>query len=88
MLALASRDAAEQSVIEVADHLARRGVEVFATSDTTSAAHNLSFASGSHPLTDPLLLVVTFYVFIEQLARRLGLNPDEPPHLRKVTETI
>ena len=88
VLALASRDAAERSLVEVADHLAGRGVDVFVTSDTKSAAHNLSFARGSHALTDPLLLVVTFYVFIEQLARRLGLNPDQPPHLRKVTETI
>jgi glutamine---fructose-6-phosphate transaminase (isomerizing) len=88
VLALASRDAAEQSVTEIADHLARRGVDVFVTSGAKSAARNLSFARGSHPLTDPLLLVVTFYVFIEQLSRRLGLNPDEPPHLRKVTETI
>ena len=88
VLALASRDAAEPSVVEVADHLARRGVDVFVTSDATSAARNLPFARGSHPLTDPLLLVVSFYAFIEQLARRLGLNPDQPPHLRKVTETI
>lgn len=88
VLALASRDAAERSVVDVAGHLAGRGVDVFVTSDAKSAARNLPFARGSHPLTDPLLLVVTFYVFIEQLARRLGLNPDQPPHLRKVTETI
>jgi fructoselysine-6-P-deglycase FrlB-like protein len=31
---------------------------------------------------------VSFYVFIEQLARRLGRNPDAPPHLLKVTETL
>ena len=88
VLALASRDASERSLVEVADNLAGRGVEVFVTSETKSAAHNLCFARGSHPLTDPLLLVVTFYVFIEQLARRLGLDPDQPPYLRKVTQTI
>lgn len=88
ILALTARDAAEQSVVDIADHLARRGVDVFVTSDTQSAARNLPFARGSHPLTDPLLLVVSFYAFIEQLARRLGLNPDAPPHLRKVTKTL
>ena len=41
-----------------------------------------------HPLTAPLVLVVAFYRFIEALAQRRGLNPDEPPHLRKVTVTI
>ena len=35
-----------------------------------------------------LVLVVAFYRFVEALARRRGLNPDEPPHLRKVTETV
>jgi glutamine---fructose-6-phosphate transaminase (isomerizing) len=88
ILALAARDAAEQSVVELADDLARRGVDVFVTSQGPKTARKLPFARGSHPLTDPLLLVVSFYVFIEQLARRLGLNPDEPPHLRKVTKTI
>jgi glutamine---fructose-6-phosphate transaminase (isomerizing) len=88
VLALAARDAAERSVVDIAGHLARRGVDVFVTSQMQSAASHLPFARGSHPLTDPLLLVVSFYAFIEQLARRLGLNPDEPPHLRKVTKTL
>ena len=43
---------------------------------------------GLHPLVAPLVLIVTFYGFIEALARRRGLNPDTPPHLRKVTETV
>lgn len=88
VLALAARDAAEASVVGVADHLAQRGVDLFLTSDRRSAARNLPFAKGSHPLTDPLVLVVTFYAFIEELARRLGLDPDRPPHLNKVTETL
>jgi glucosamine--fructose-6-phosphate aminotransferase (isomerizing) len=41
-----------------------------------------------HPLTAPLVLAVAFYAFVEALARRRGLNPDTPPHLRKVTETV
>jgi glucosamine--fructose-6-phosphate aminotransferase (isomerizing) len=88
VLALAARDAAEQGVVAVADHLTGRGVDVFATSGMNTAAHRLPFAAGSHPLTDPLILAVSFYVFIEQLARRLGRNPDAPPHLLKVTETL
>lgn len=87
VLALAARDAAEMSVVEVANQLARRQVDLFLTSDLQSAARKLPFAKGGHKLTDPLVLVVSFYVFIEQLAGRLGLDPDKPPHLRKVTET-
>ncbi len=42
-----------------------------------------------HPITDPLTLIVSFYAFVEAFARHhRGLNPDQPPNLRKVTETI
>ena len=48
----------------------------------------LPAVEGVHPLTAPLVLVVTFYRFVEALARRRGFNPDTPPYLRKVTETV
>ena len=37
---------------------------------------------------NPLTLIAGFYGFIEGLARRRGYDPDTPPHLRKVTETV
>ena len=39
----------------------------------------LASVEGVHPLTAPLVLVVSFYRFIEALARRRGFNPDTPP---------
>jgi glucosamine--fructose-6-phosphate aminotransferase (isomerizing) len=47
----------------------------------------LPFTATGHTLTDPLALIVSFYAFIEAFARRRGLDPDHPVHLRKVTET-
>lgn len=44
-------------------------------------------ARTGHPLPDPLPLAVSFYLMAENLARRRGLDPDTPPHLKKVTET-
>ena len=88
VLVLASRDAAEPSLVDAADRLADQGASVFLTSDRTSKATALPFIATSHPLTDPLALLVSFYAFVEGFARSCGLNPDEPPHLRKVTETI
>jgi glucosamine--fructose-6-phosphate aminotransferase (isomerizing) len=41
-----------------------------------------------HPLVAPLVLTVAFYNFVEALAWRRGFDPDTPPHLRKVTETV
>ena len=87
VLALAARDAAERSIAETADELTAKGATVFATSDTVSSARRLPFAATGHTLTDPLSLIVSFYAFIEAFARRRGLDPDKPTHLRKVTET-
>jgi glucosamine--fructose-6-phosphate aminotransferase (isomerizing) len=87
VLALAARDAAERSITRAADELTAKGATVFVTSDTASSARRLPFTATGHTLTDPLALIVSFYAFIEAFARRRGLDPDHPTHLRKVTET-
>ncbi len=87
VLALAARDKSEPSMAETADQLSAKGAAIFATSDLVSAARRLPFAATGHPLTDPLALVVSFYLFVEAFARHRGLNPDEPRNLKKVTET-
>lgn len=88
VLGLAARDAAEPSVADMAHKLAGQGALAFLTSDRSGAARRLPFAATGHPITDPLSLVVSFYGFVEALARHRGLNPDEPPLLKKVTETV
>ena len=88
MLALVSRDASETGVVSIVDQLANRSAAVYATTRKAKSAYPLPYSQGSHPLTDPLIQVVSFYIFIEALAQRLGRNPDTPPHLRKVTETV
>lgn len=88
VLALAARDAAEGSVAEMAHKLAGQGASAFLTSDLPGGAKRLPFAATGHPITDPLALIVSFYGFVEGLARHRGLNPDEPRLLRKVTETV
>ena len=88
VLALAARDAAEASVADMAHKLAGQGALAFLTSDRPGPAHRLPFAATGHPITDPLALIVSFYGFVEALARHRGLNPDAPPMLKKVTETV
>jgi len=87
VLALAARDASQPSMQTTAGQLAAKGATVFVTSDAPGDAKLLPFVATGHPLTDPLPLVVSFYAFVEAYARHRGLNPDEPRHLRKVTET-
>jgi glucosamine--fructose-6-phosphate aminotransferase (isomerizing) len=87
VLALIARDAAEPSSTQNADALTAKGAAVFATGQRVAAATPLPFTATGHPLTDPLVLIASFYAFIEAFARRRGLDPDRPTHLRKVTET-
>ena len=88
VLGLAARDAAEASVADMAHKLAGQGALAFVTSDRQGAARALPFAATGHPLTDPLALIVSFYGFVEALARHRGFNPDVPVALKKVTETV
>lgn len=88
VLALAARDEAERSVVGMADRLGGQGAQAFVTTGLEGAAARLPFVATGHPLTDPLPLVVSFYAFVEQLSRHLGFDPDAPPHLNKVTETL
>lgn len=88
VLAMVSRDASEKSIVGVADKLAEAGADIFATSDTVTRCARLPFVASSHPLTDPLLLIVSFYSFVERLSRLRGMDPDVPRNLKKVTETV
>jgi glucosamine--fructose-6-phosphate aminotransferase (isomerizing) len=88
VLALASRDAGEAGVAEIADRLTRQGANVFATTERVTQATRLPFVGTGHPITDALPLIVSFYAFVEMLSRYRGFDPDHPPHLKKVTETL
>lgn len=88
VLVLAARDAAEASVAETAERLAGQGARVFITSIHGQKAERLPFAASGHPITDALALIVSFYGLVEALSRRRGFDPDRPPYLKKVTETV
>lgn len=88
VLALGVGDAALPQVIATAERLAAQGADVFLTGGEAKGAITLPSVSGLHPLLAPLVLAVSFYSFVEALARRRGFDPDTPPHLRKVTETV
>lgn len=88
VLALAVGDAAEAGVVQTAERLAAQGADVFITGSRAAGAVTLPMVGGLHPLVAPLVLTVAFYNFVEALAWRRGFDPDTPPHLRKVTETM
>ncbi len=88
ILALTSADAAEKLLVEVSDAVAAKGASVFVTSNKGAMASCLPTVRTGHALTDPISLIVSFYAFVEKFARSRGINPDEPRHLKKVTETV
>lgn len=88
VLALVSPDATETGFRHVCDQLSGMGAQVFSTDLHSDRATALDFVATGHPLTDPISMVVSFYRCVERLARDLGKNPDQPRHLRKVTETL
>lgn len=88
VLALGVEDAALPQLTATAERLAGQGADVFLTGAEVPGAVTLPSVAGLHPLVAPLVLVAGFYGFIEELARRRGFDPDTPPHLRKVTETV
>lgn len=88
VIALTAADQAEAPLVGVAEQIADKGAEVFVTSDKVSKATALPTARTAHPLTDPISLIVSFYGMVEQVAVARGINPDEPRHLKKVTETV
>ncbi|GLR70397.1 glucosamine-6-phosphate deaminase NagB-II [Agaribacter marinus] len=47
----------------------------------------LSADTAPHCLLQPLLIMQRFYLDLAQLASTRGLNPDQPPGLKKITET-
>jgi glucosamine--fructose-6-phosphate aminotransferase (isomerizing) len=74
------------SVREVAAEFRTRGAKVL-LADPESPDSDLP-ALAAHSAIEPILAIQSFYPMASDLALARGLNPDAPPHLRKVTQTL
>jgi glucosamine--fructose-6-phosphate aminotransferase (isomerizing) len=82
-------DESRGGVLETAQSMRDAGADVWLVDDVDREnAGHLSSAAAPHPLLTPICQAVSFYVFIERLSRKLGNDPDNPRHLRKVTRTV
>ena len=86
-LLLAQHDATRPGIEALAIELARRGVPVLLAGGNAAGSMLLP-AVGAPAELEPILLVQSAYRMIAALAVRRGLDPDRPPHLRKITETV
>lgn len=87
VLLLGQDDEAQGGVAELATEFAARGAVVIAAGIGDGPGIRLP-ALAAHPVLQPLLLVESFYRLANALAISRGRDPDHPPHLRKITETL
>ncbi|WND04075.1 SIS domain-containing protein [Temperatibacter marinus] len=88
ILAFTQDDETRESVDNVIEDFLSRGATVMVAGKEYEGAINLPIVQGAHKAVSPLLKIQSFYLMVNSLAVSRGYNPDEPPHLKKVTETV
>jgi glutamine---fructose-6-phosphate transaminase (isomerizing) len=86
-LLFAQRDGTQPGIETLARDLAERGVPVLLAGADAQGATALPAVAAAAEIA-PILLVQSAYRLIANLALRRGLDPDHPPYLRKITETV
>jgi glutamine---fructose-6-phosphate transaminase (isomerizing) len=86
-LLLVQRDASAPGMQALAGDLVQRGVPVLIAGAQVPGTIMLPTVSAAAELS-PILLTQSAYRLIAELSVRRGLDPDRPPHLRKITETV
>ena len=71
----------------LAQELAGRGVPVLLAGGRAIGAIELPVPAADATV-EPILRIASVYRLLARLAVRRGLDPDQPPHLRKITETV
>ncbi|HWW55750.1 MAG TPA: SIS domain-containing protein [Sphingopyxis sp.] len=84
VLAFGGTDRAAASVRDAAAEFRARGAAVLLADPVEGDLP----AIPAHPAIEPILLIQSFYRMASALAQARGCNPDSPPHLNKVTETL
>jgi glucosamine--fructose-6-phosphate aminotransferase (isomerizing) len=85
VLVFAQPDDTWDSTLAVAREFRGRGARVWVAAPGEG---DLPVPASTHPACTPLLTIHNFYRAANALSLRRGFNPDVPPHLRKVTETV
>ncbi len=87
ILVYAQGDRTHAGVQELLDTLVERGARVFVAGAVHARATILPTID-SDPVIQPLLATQSFYRMVNDLALARGMDPDCPPNLKKVTETV
>jgi glucosamine--fructose-6-phosphate aminotransferase (isomerizing) len=87
LLLFTQNDESRAGVMQLAAELATQGADVLLAGARVTHTTELP-TEGAHPVIEPLLIAQSFYRMANGLSVARGHNPDAPPHLSKVTETL
>jgi glutamine---fructose-6-phosphate transaminase (isomerizing) len=87
ILMLMPNDPAADGMRALAADLRRKGAAVFAAEPGAAGAGRLPALMPDQPECDAVCLALSFYAMIVRFARHLGIDPDRPRHLAKITRS-
>jgi glutamine---fructose-6-phosphate transaminase (isomerizing) len=87
VLMLSQNDESRAGIAELASDFVTRGAQVLTAGIEVERALQLPTIAAD-PAIEPMLMIQSFYRMATALAFARGFNPDKPPHLNKVTETL
>lgn len=87
ILLLSQRDETRAGLAELAATLEAAGAELVVAGFEAPGALSLP-ALAAHPALEPIAMAQSFYRMIDALSRARSLDPDRPPNLNKITETV
>ncbi|PHZ84771.1 SIS domain-containing protein [Paremcibacter congregatus] len=88
VLLFVPQDASTKSFDVIAEDFIQRGAKVISVGKSYRGAVVLPTIDGLAPELSVICMIQTFYKLVNRLSLERGLNPDSPPSLRKVTETV
>jgi glucosamine--fructose-6-phosphate aminotransferase (isomerizing) len=80
-------DETRSGIEQLAAEFAGRGATVLLAGAQARGATSLPSVV-AHPVIEPILRIQSFYRMVNDLSVARGFDPDRPPHLNKVTETV
>lgn len=88
VLLFAQDDESLAGALATAADFTARGADVWTAAPGATGRGALPIIPTEQPLCAPILAIQSFYRAVNALAIARGRDPDHPPHLAKVTETV
>jgi glucosamine--fructose-6-phosphate aminotransferase (isomerizing) len=88
VLAFTQADETRAGLMRMVEEFRARGAPVLVAEPGDAQPGHLHVPAIGDPACTPVLAIQSFYRVVNTLALRRGRDPDAPPNLRKVTETV